>query len=258
MMKLSVVVITLNEERNIARCLDSVKDLADEIFVVDSMSKDKTVSISEQYGARIILQPFLGHIEQKNFAAENAINDWVLSIDADEVVTDELKQHILSIKQNPEYNGYSFPRLNNYCGKWIRHSGWYPDQKIRLFNRTKGMWKGENPHDRWTFHSDTDKEGKLKGDLLHYSFYTISDHIKKIEKYTDIAARKRVEKGKSYSILKIWFVPKWKFFIDYFIRLGFLDGYEGYLVCRLGAMESIIKYSKTRQYADMKKRGIDY
>ncbi len=258
MTRLSVVIITLNEERNIERCLESVKDIADEILVVDSVSKDNTVAIAEKYGARIISQPFLGHIEQKNFAAENAIYDWILSIDADEALTETLRRNIADVKNNLKYNGYSFPRLNNYCGKWIKHSGWYPDQKIRLFNRKHGMWKGENPHDRWTFHNEQETEGKLKGDLLHYSFYTISDHIKKIEKYTEIAARLRVEKGKNYSLAKIWLVPVWKFFSDYILRLGFLDGYEGLLICRLGAMESMIKYSKTRQYARMKKEGKAY
>ncbi len=255
MKKLSVVVITLNEEKNLARCLESVKAVADEILVVDSLSTDNTIKIAEQYGAKVILQQFLGHIEQKNFSAQQAANDWVLSLDADECLTTELQQNILKTKENPTYNSYQFPRLNNFCGKWIRHSGLYPDAKIRLFNRTKGRWTGENPHDKWEPENTHDNIGKINGDMLHYSFYSISDYVKKIEKYTEIAARLRVEKGKTYSIMKIIVVPQWKFFADFILRLGFLDGYYGYLVCRLNAMETMIKYAKTRQYAQWKKEG---
>lgn len=255
MIKLSVVVITLNEERNIARCLESVVGLADEILIVDSISADNTVNIARQYGANIILQPFLGHIEQKNFAAQMAANDWILSLDADECLSAELQKSILNIKQSIRMNAYRFPRLNNFCGTWIHHCGWYPDAKIRLFNRTKGQWTGENPHDKWELYEPSEKAGTLKGDLLHYSFNSISEYVKKIEKYSEIAARLRVEKGKNYSTLKIILGPKWKFFTDFILRLGFMDGYAGWLVCRLNAMETMIKYAKTRQYAQWKKEG---
>lgn len=258
MIKLSVVIITLNEAKNIERCLQSVTKVADEIVVVDSLSTDNTIAIAQRYNAKIVSQKFLGHIEQKNFAAQQASNDWILSLDADEVLTPELEQSILKAKENIQHNAYNFPRLNNYCGKWIKHSGWYPDKKTRLFNRTKGAWTGENPHDRWELFDKKDKTGKLTGDLQHYSFYTIADHVKKIEKYSDIAARLRVAKGKNYSILKIIIVPQWKFFVDFVIRLGFLDGYYGFLICKLGSMETMIKYSKTRQYAQMKKEGKEF
>lgn len=255
MIKISVVVITLNEERNLARCLDSVKELADEILVVDSMSTDNTIDIAKKYGANIIQQPFLGHIEQKNFAAQKAKNDWILSLDADECLSPDLQKSIITVKNSVDCNAYKFPRLNNFCGTWIHHSGLYPDAKIRLFNRTRGQWTGENPHDKWTLTETSEKTGMLKGDLLHYSFNSISDYVKKIEKYSEIAARLRVEKGKQYSTFKIIFGPKWKFISDFVFRLGFLDGYAGWLVCRLNAMETMIKYAKTRQYAQWKKEG---
>ncbi len=257
MPKLSIVIITLNEEKNITRCLDSIHGLADEILVVDSLSTDNTVKIAEQYSAKIILQPFLGHIEQKNFAVQQAANDWVLSLDADECLSPALFKNIQVAKNNLQYNAYRFPRLNNFCGKWIRHCGWYPDAKIRLFNRTKGSWTGENPHDKWVL-NDNEKAGQLQGDLLHYSFDSISDYVKKVEKYSEIAAKARAEKGMSYSLLKIIVVPKWKFFADFVLRLGFLDGYYGWLACRLSAMETMIKYTKTRQYAEWKKQGKSY
>ncbi|OSZ78614.1 hypothetical protein CAP35_10290 [Chitinophagaceae bacterium IBVUCB1] len=257
MPKLSVVVITLNEEKNITRCLDSVKGIADEILIVDSHSTDNTVTIAKQYGANVISQHFLGHIEQKNFAAQKAQYDWVLSLDADECLSTELADSILAVKKNPTYDAYKFPRLNNFCGKWIRHCGWYPDAKIRLFNRTKGNWTGENPHDKWIL-NNKEKEGDLRGDLLHYSFNSISDYVKKVDKYSEIAARARADKGVKYSIFKIIIVPKWKFFADFVLKLGFLDGYYGWLACRLSAMETMIKYAKTRQYAQWKKDGKSY
>lgn len=255
MMQLSVTIITLNEERNIERCIRSVQGIADEILVVDSNSTDATVSIVESFGAKIIKQSFLGHLEQKNFATEHAQYDWVLAIDADEELSDELRQNIEAVKQAPQYNGYHFNRLNNYCGHWIRHGAWYPDRKIRLYNRKHGSWKGENPHDRWLFDNKNEPIGMLRGDLLHYSYTTISEHIKKIERYSDIAARQKVNKGQDCSILKIWLGPKWKFVKDFIIKLGFMDGYWGYIVCRLSAMENTIKYAKTRQYARLKREN---
>jgi len=258
MIKLSVTIITLNEESNIERCLQSVKAVADEILVVDSLSTDATVAIAERYGAKIIMQAFLGHLEQKNFASEQAAHDWILAIDADEELSTELAENILKVKEAPEFEAYHYNRLNNYCGKWIKHCGWYPDRKIRLYNRNTGSWKGENPHDRWLPDDNATKVGFLKGDLLHYTYHSISDHLKRIEKYSDIAARQKVNKGKDCSILKIWLGPKWKFVKDYIIRLGFMDGYWGYMVCRLSSMEVRVKYAKTRQYAKWKREGIDY
>ena len=258
MIRLSVTIITLNEEKNIERCILSVKHLADEILVVDSLSTDNTVAIAEKHGARIILQPFRGHLEQKNFASEKAEHDWILAIDADEVISPELADNIAAVKNNPTYNAYHYNRLNNYCGKWIKHSGWYPDRKIRLYNRKAGEWMGENPHDRWTLYNNAEQPGFLRGDMLHYSYDSISAHLKKIEKYSDIAARQKVNKGQDCSILKIWLGPKWKFFKDFFFRLGFLDGYWGYIVCRMNAFENLTKYAKTRQYARMKREGKNY
>lgn len=255
MIALSVVIITLNEEKNIERCIRSVQSVADEIVVVDSHSADNTTAIAQRLGARIVLQHFLGHLEQKNFATQQAKHDWVLSIDADEELSAELAEEIKKTKSNPIARAYHFNRLNNYCGHWIRHGSWYPDRKIRLYNRVAGEWKGENPHDRWTLHDNNERPALLKGDLLHYSYTSISDHLKKIEKYSDIAARQKVNKGQDCSILKIWLGPKLKFVKDYIIKLGFLDGYWGFLVCKLSSMENLAKYAKTRQYARWKRQG---
>ncbi|MBS1689005.1 MAG: glycosyltransferase family 2 protein, partial [Bacteroidetes bacterium] len=138
MVKISVVIITLNEEKNLSRCLTSVAGIADEVVVVDSFSTDNTAAIAEKYGARVVNQAFLGYGAQKNFANDQAANDWILSLDADEALSPELQQSILSVKAKPEYDAYSLSRLTNYCGKWVKHCGWYPDKKLRLFDKTKG------------------------------------------------------------------------------------------------------------------------
>ncbi len=259
MIQLSVVIITLNEERNLDRCLQSVKGIGDEIIVVDSGSTDNTVAIAESYGAKVIVQPFLGYIAQKNFATEQARFDWVLSLDADEALSPELEQSVRNVKQNPKSDAYSLSRLTNYCGNWIKHAGWYPDKKIRLYNRTKGAWKGEQIHEYWELHNNSsDGIAALKGNLLHYSYYTISDHLKQIEKFSELLARRAVQADKSSSLFKVLFAPGWKFFTSYIIQLGFLDGYAGYLVCKLSAFATFVKYSKIRQYSRFKRQGKAY
>jgi glycosyltransferase involved in cell wall biosynthesis len=246
---LSAVIITYNEEKNIARCLESVKDLADEIIVVDSFSTDATEEICARYHVKFITHAFAGHIEQKNYAAHIATHDWVLSLDADEALTPELKESIRKVLENPQCNAYKMNRLTFYCGRWIRHCGWYPDAKARLWIRHSGAWGGINPHDRWELHDRGEPYGKLKGDLLHYSYYTVSDHLKQIEYFTEIAAKAEAALGKTPSIPKILLGPAVKFIQSYFFRLGFLDGYHGFVICRLSAMASFIKYVKTRMYA---------
>jgi glycosyltransferase involved in cell wall biosynthesis len=257
MIKISVVIITLNEERNIARCLQSVQRVADEIIVIDSLSTDRTADIAKAHGATIVLQPFLGYVEQRNFANGQASNDWLLVLDADEALSPELEKSIIDTKNDPKYSAYKFSRLTNYCGKWIKHSGWYPDKKIRLINRTSGRWAGHKVHEYWQQNQD-EPIGELKGDLLHYSFYTISQHIKQIENFSELWARAAAEKGKDCSRLKVWYAPKWSFFATYIINGGFLDGYSGFLVCKYTAWYTMIKYAKTRQYARWLREGKDF
>ena len=255
MLPLSVVIITLNESRNIGRCLESVQGLADEIVVVDSQSTDDTAAIAERLGARVVLQPFLGYGAQKNFANQQASHDWILSLDADEALSPELRQSVLAWKEQlPEHTAYRCNRLTNYCGAWIRHCGWYPDTKVRLFDRNTGAWKSETLHEFWQPHAAEAPIGKISGDLLHYSFYTLNDHIRQIDRYTELAAQERAAKGKSYSRFRIWFGPKWTFLSCYIFRLGFLDGYPGYVVCRYNAYYTFMKYTKTRFYAKQKLR----
>ncbi len=247
MIQLSVVIITFNEEKNLDRCLKSIQDIADEIIITDSFSTDNTLAIARKYNARVIQQEFLGYGGQKNFATAAATHDWVLSLDADEALMPELRKSIKEVKQSPQFSVYEMPRLTSYCGQWIHHGGWYPDKQTRLYDRTKGHWVERKVHEYWAT-DNNEPVGVLKGDLLHYSFASIAEHLLKIEKYTELSAREAVLKGKDVSILKMLFSPFWHFFHEYFIRLGFLDGYYGYIICKLSAYSAFLKCTKIRLY----------
>lgn len=249
--QLSVVIITFNEEKNIARCLDSLQGIADDIVVVDSFSNDKTEEIVIQKGARFVQHTFEGHIEQKNWAITQAKFPIVLSLDADEALDDNLKKEILRVKNNWTADAYSMNRLTNYCGKWIKHCGWYPDNKLRLWDTRKGKWGGVNPHDKFEMQNGSKIE-KLKGDILHYSYYTISDHLKQVDYFTTIASNAHYKKGTRSNLLKILFSPGIKFFRDYFLKLGFLDGYYGFVICSISSHATFIKYVKLKQLQSSK------
>jgi glycosyltransferase involved in cell wall biosynthesis len=252
MVKLSAVIITFNEEHNIERCLESLQGIVDEIVVVDSYSTDKTQEICMRYGVTWIQNPFEGHIEQKNFALEKATFDHVLSLDADEALNDELKESILATKKNFSHDGYYFNRLTHYVDKWIYHCGWYPDQKLRLLNRKKGSWSGMNPHDKILMNQDS-KTQKLSGDLLHYSYDSISDHINQTNKFTTIAAKAAFNNKVQSNIFKIVSRPILKFSKDYFLKKGFLDGRYGLIICSINALSALLKYSKLKDLQDNKK-----
>ncbi len=247
MIQLSVVVITYNEERNIARCLDSIKEIADEIVVVDSYSTDKTVEICNCYNAKVFQHKFEGHIQQKNYALEKTSFSFALSLDADEVLSDELRKSIASVKSDWKYDGYEMNRLTNYCGAWIRHCGWYPDRKIRLFDKRKGKWTGVNPHDRYALNDSNAIVGFLPGDILHYSYYSISDHIKQVDYFTEISARVLFEQGKKASVVRLIISPGFRFIRDYVLKCGFLDGYYGFIVCIISSHAVFLKYAKLHE-----------
>ncbi|MBL4703003.1 MAG: glycosyltransferase family 2 protein [Flavobacteriales bacterium] len=244
--QISVVIITFNEERNISRCLASIADVADEIVVVDSFSTDDTKRICVEAGARFIEHQFDGHIEQKNWAITQANFQHVLSLDADEALDEQLKAEIIDIKSNWTHDGYSMNRLNSFCGKWIKHGGWYPDRKLRLWDTTKGFWGGINPHDFYQM-----KEGAttkhLNGDILHYTYYEIKEHIQQINYFTDISAKAYYQKGKRSDLAKIFFRPKFQFFKMFILKLGILDGYYGWVIARNSAHSTFLKYVKLRE-----------
>jgi len=246
MIKLSAVIITFNEEEHIEKCLKSLQEVADEIVIVDSHSTDRTITICKSYGAKIITQDFLGYKEQKNFALTQVKFDYILSLDGDEALSEELKSSILDVKNNWVYDGYYSYRLNNYCGQWIKHSDWYPDRKLRLFKKNSGSWEGINPHDRYTLNNPKSL-GKLRGDILHWIYSTYSEHNQKVEKFSSIAAKAYYDINKKSSIWKIIYRPTWAFFKAYVLRLGFLDGFNGFVICVQTAHVTFLKYSKLRE-----------
>lgn len=243
MIKLSVVIITYNEERLIEQCLNSVKAIADEIVVVDSYSSDNTKKICQKYNVKFIEHPFEGHIQQKNYAITQAGSPYILSLDADESLDEAAQASVASIKAHWDADGYSFNRLNNYCGKWIRHSGWYPDRKLRLWDSRKGAWKGQNPHDRYEM-TDSATIRHLNGNILHYTIDNIRGHIKQINYFTDISSQELYRKGKKATILRMLFSPPVKFFRDYVLKKGFLDGAHGFFIAANSAHAKFLKYAK--------------
>ena len=240
---LSVVIITFNEEKNIGRCIDSVLEVADEILVLDSNSTDKTVEIARQKGATVCQQAFLGYVEQKNKALSMAKNNLVLSLDADEALDKVLQHSILSVKDNFMYKGYTMNRFNNYCGKFIRHGSWYPDTRMRLVDKSHVQWGGDNPHDTLSFTSPQSKK-HLKGDILHYSFTSFEEHASQNNKFSSISADSLFKRGKKTNLLKVAFNPFWAFVRSYLVRLGFLDGFYGFVIAVSIAHLTFLKHSK--------------
>lgn len=247
MIQLSAVIITFNESRNIERCLESLVDVADEIVVVDSNSTDNTRAICERFKVKFITHAFEGHIEQKNYAITQATYPHILSLDADECLDAILKKEIIAVKQNFIADGYSMNRLTNYCGQWIRHTTWYPDIKLRLWDSRKGKWGGVNPHDRFEMHTLNSKIIHLNGDILHYSYFSTEEHLQKIESFTNIAANALFKTGKKASFLKLYLSPIAGFIKNYFIALGFLEGRYGFLISKYAALATYLKYKKLQQ-----------
>jgi len=244
--RISGIIITFNESRNIADCIQSLENVVDEIIVVDSFSTDDTTAIAQSMGAIVHQNKFEGHIEQKNWAASKAKFDYILSLDADERLSPELIQSINELKKPFAHVAYEFNRLNNYCGTWIRHGGWYPDKKIRLWKKSEGKWSGENPHDRVDIDNNIQTKW-LKGDILHYSFRNEEEHRKQIEYFTNIAAKALHLKNKKVSPLWPYLSGLFKFIKDYFFRLGLLDGKAGWKIAKNSAYASYLKYRKLRK-----------
>lgn len=239
-MKLSAAVIAFNEEDKITDCIKSVS-FADETVVVDSRSTDRTREIAERLGAKVIEKDWPGHVEQKNFALTSASNDWVLSIDADERVSAKLKGEILKAMQNPKCDGFAMPRKVFYINRWINHCGWYPARKLRLVKKSAARWGGVDPHDTLMV------EGAVKnlsGDLYHLSFDSIYDHFKTIDHFTRVGAKEAHGKGRRASIIDVTLRPAFTFFKMYLLKLGFLDGAPGFIVCALSAFHTFTKYDR--------------
>ncbi len=239
----SVCYIVKNEARRIEESLRSVA-WADEIVVVDSGSDDGTVEICRRYTDRVIHQDFLGHIEQKNFALDRASHDWVLSLDGDEVLSDDLAREIREVLAAPDedVDGYRMPRQTRYLGRWIRHGSWYPDHKLRLWRRTAGRWGGENPHDRVEVAKD--RVATLRSPILHYSYRDVSHHVQTIDAFTSITAREWHRRGRRARLSALVLRPPLKFLEVYVWKRGFLDGVPGFLIAFHTMYYAFLKYAK--------------
>lgn len=242
--KISAVIITLNEERNIERCLRSVMQVADEIVVLDSGSSDRTREICEAWPVCYHERPFVRYDMQKNAAARKASYDHILSLDADEALSEELQKAIAHVKDHWQHDGYACNRLTAFCGKWIRHGEWYPDRIVRLFDRRKASWNGRL-HERLQF-SGNGTMGFLKGDLLHYSYDSVSHFLQKTDRYTEMAAAELYEKGVHPTPYHLYIKPAYRFLYAFIMRRGFLDGFAGYCIARLTAQRLFLKFIKLR------------
>lgn len=245
-MKISATIITYNEERNIARAMESLR-CCDEIIVVDSGSSDRTVELATNLGAKVIESPWPGYAKQKNFAAERAANDWILSLDADEALSEVLEAEIWHIKKKgPKYDAYVMPRLAKYLGQWIFHSGWYPDKKVRLYDRSKALWAGEYVHESVQVNGTI---GQLEGRILHYTCDSFSEHLRTLDRYTTLAAEQIVAHRKRVTLWHLVVDPLWTFFRTYVLKLGFLDGFEGLSIAYMAAFYNFLKYAKAKLMA---------
>ena len=242
-MKISATIITFNEERKLPRAIESLR-CADEIVVVDSGSTDRTVEIAEKLGARVVESAWPGYAKQKNFAAEQASYDWILSIDADESLSEALESEIWQLKKNgPQYDAYTMARLAQYLGRWIQHSGWYPDRKVRLYDRRKAKWLGNFVHE--SVHVDG-RVGHLDANLLHFTCESLSEHLKTMDRYTTLAAEELVSHKTRIHLRQLILDPAWMFTRTYFLQRGFLDGTEGLTIAYMAALYTFLKYAKAR------------
>ena len=246
MAKISACIISFNEEDKIEDCLKSLQGVADEIVIVDSLSTDRTKELAAEYTDKIYDQAFLGHVEQKDLAVGKASHDWIISLDCDERLTPELRSSILKIKDNLEQaDAYRMARKTFYIYRWLNHC-WYPDYKVRLFNRNTAEWGGVNPHDR------VEVQGNhivtLDGDILHYSFDNLSEHIRTLDNFTEIGAMEIIRRNKPVNIFSPWTHGLWTFLRLYIFKRGFLDGYAGLVVSVLSGMHAFVKYNKVLFY----------
>lgn len=242
-MKISATIIARDEERNIARAIESLR-CCDEVIVVDSGSIDRTLEIARKLNARVIETEWRGYAGQKNYAATQCEHDWILSIDADEALSESLEADLWLLKKNgPQFDAYTMPRLAQYMGKWIQHSGWYPDRKVRLYRKGKATWVGEFVHESVKV---TGTLGHLNSNLLHYTCDSFSEHLRTMDRYTTLAAEELVSRGKRIGMSKLLLDPAWTGFRTYVLQRGFLDGAEGAAIAYMAALYTFLKYAKAR------------
>jgi len=243
--KISAVLITFNEEANIEAALRSLSGIADEIIVVDSHSTDRTIKLARPFTDRIVERTWTNFADQKNFADGLAVHPWILSLDADERISPELRLEILALKdQNPSCGGFSMPRRVFYLGRWIKHCGWYPDRKIRLFPRDAAHWEGAYVHETLALRGDV---RKLKGTIHHFSYRSIGDHLTRLNAFADLGAQKLYAQGRKCRWHHLLVLPFSRFLKSYVLKRGFLDGFAGMIVSVLNGYSIFVRYAKLRE-----------
>ena len=249
--RLSVTIITLNEQENLVKCLESVKNIADEVIIVDSGSTDKTVEIAKKFGAKVYFRKFDDYASQKNFALSKVMGDWILALDADEIVTNELKEEIQKLIKTSELDAYSIPRKNYILGKFIKHTRWQPelDRHIWLWKKDKGGWVGK-VHEEVVVNC---KVGRIRNPKIHYQDKTIGEFIRKLNTYSEIEAEELIDKGFKFSYFRLFLDPIYEFFVRFFYRLGFLDGWRGFVLSYLMAIYRLITWIKVWQKESVSK-----
>jgi glycosyltransferase involved in cell wall biosynthesis len=238
---ITACIITYNEERNIRDCLRSV-EWADEVVVVDSYSKDRTVEIAREFTDKVVRREWNGINDQRRFAQDQAGHEWVFNLDADERASAELAREIASLDlESRDIDGYLVPRRAFYLGRWIKHGGWYPDYKLRLYRKAKGRFLDNDPHDTVELDGRT---AKLRGEIEHYTYRDISDQLAQIQKFSTTRAEQFMHSGRKFSYLQLLFRPPWKFFNTYILRLGLLDGMAGFIISALSAYHVFVTWAK--------------
>lgn len=244
-MEISVVIITYNEEKRLETALKSVAGIASEIIVVDRFSEDETVKIARKYTDRVFKREWTNFADQKNFGNSKTRNTWILSLDADERISPELHEEIMQLKSGePDCAAFSMPRQTFYLGRWIRHAGWYPDRKTRLFHRDKARWQGEYVHEALAVDGET---RRLKGALHHFTYADIHDHLKRLNIYSDLGAQKLYAQKKKCRWYHLAFLPFLIFLKSYLWRAGFLDGFAGLVISGLHGYSIFIRYAKLKE-----------
>ena len=250
---ISVVVVTLNEEANIERCLRSVP-FASELIVVDTFSSDRTVEIARGLGAKVVQEKWRGFGPQKKFAANLAQNDWVLSLDADEALSPELQQEIVARFESLKVGtAYTLPRKSFFLGRWIMHGGWYPDRQIRLFHKKHSQWNEAPIHEKVEAPVVSDE---FRAPILHWVFDDISDQVRTNDRYSSLQAQERFARGERSNGFLIMFKPWVKFMECYFFKLGLLDGRAGLVIAVNAAYSVFLRHAKLRELADIKRREL--
>lgn len=250
-MPISLVIITLNEESNIRRCIESASFVT-EVVVLDSGSTDRTQEIAEELGAKFVIEPWQGYAKQKQRAVDLASHDWVLSLDADEALSEEATASILKEfeKGLDKKIAYEFSRLSFHLGRWIRHGGWYPDRQTRLFNKSSAQWKQSEVHE----HILADQKLRLKGDILHYVFRDLAHQVDTNNRYSSLGTEDLLRKGKKYSLFRLLTKPISKFVETYLFKKGFLDGMPGFLIAVSASYSIFLKYAKLYEYQFLQKK----